>query len=212
MKRTLIGLIGCLLAAQFLMVAPRALASDVIPVNLEEMVSRSDVAFTGKCVSATAKVQGRFVVTTYTFQVDEVLKGDVPATYTFTQLGASKEEAVRLRTPSVSGFPVYKVNSVYTLFLGKASSIGLQSPVGVTQGVVNVTTAADGSRQIQGAAGNEMLFRGMKVTPAVSKALSTGGTAENASGTVDYKSFVEMVKQLRTAEPAPLQRPLQKKE
>jgi hypothetical protein len=202
-KRTLIGLVGCLIAAQLLLAVPQALAWEV-PQNLENLVSRSYVAFTGKCLSAVAKVQGRFLVTTYTFQVEEVLKGDVGATYTFTQLGASKEEALRLRAPSVGEFPVYQVNSDYTLFLGNASSIGLQSPVGVTQGVVKVTTAADGSRQIQATGGNEFLFRGMKVSPAVSKALSTGAAGEGEAA-VDYKSFVDMVKQLRTAEPAPSQ-------
>lgn len=205
MKRVLIGLFGCLIAAQFLLVATQASASEVIPQNLENLVARSDVAFTGKCLSAVAKIQGRFLVTTYTFQVEEVLKGDLPATYTFTQLGASKEEALRLRTPSVSGFPVYQVNGEYTLFLSKPSAIGLQSPVGVTQGVVKVTTAADGTRQIQAGAGNEMLFRGMKVSPAVSKALSTGAAGEG-SAAVDYRSFVDMVKQLRTAEPVPSQK------
>src|SRR5262245_54856894 len=63
----------------------------VLRFNLEEMTLTADRVFVGRCVGIEPTSDrigsGNLSVTRYTFDVEQVLKGDLPARFTFTQLG-----------------------------------------------------------------------------------------------------------------------------
>jgi hypothetical protein len=63
----------------------------VLRFNLEEMTLTADRVFVGACVGIEPTREfiagGNLSVTRYTFDVEQVLKGEVPARLTFTQLG-----------------------------------------------------------------------------------------------------------------------------
>jgi hypothetical protein len=71
----------------------------VLRFNLEEMTITADRVFVGTCVGIEPTREliagGRLAVTRYTFAVEQVLKGDVPARFTFTQLGHPTRAAMK---------------------------------------------------------------------------------------------------------------------
>ncbi|MFH0798678.1 MAG: hypothetical protein V2A66_00665 [Pseudomonadota bacterium] len=187
-----------------------AKATQVVGVNMSDLM-QANVAFTGTCTGADARVmdepggKSKIPVTTYTFSVssDNILKGDVPGTFSFTQLGVSRAEARRLGTSSVMGMPSYEVGKEYTLFLTSASELGLRSTIGLGQGKFNVTTTQDGKKQVVNDRGNKGLFLNLPQTKAMSKALGTANISAAvppAGGPVDYDAFVKMVRELEKGE------------
>ena len=85
----------------------------------------------GVCVSASEKTEPydgtQFTYTEYTFQVFEVLKGDVGNTIMIKQFGR------RAGLGSIIGMPSYEPNQKYLLFLNDDSHLGLTTPVGLFQ-------------------------------------------------------------------------------
>src|ERR1700716_755796 len=71
----------------------------VLRFNLEEMTITADRVFVGTCVGIEATKEfiagGNLSVTRYTFDVEQVLKGELPARFTFTQLGHPARAAVK---------------------------------------------------------------------------------------------------------------------
>src|SRR5438045_2322258 len=63
----------------------------VLRFNLEEMTVTADSVFVGTCIGVEPTREfiagGNLSVTRYTFDVEQVLKGDLPSRFTFTQLG-----------------------------------------------------------------------------------------------------------------------------
>src|SRR5262249_61161185 len=63
----------------------------VLRFNLEELTVTADRVFIGRCVAidptSAAMAGGNLSVTRYTFDVEQVLKGELPARFTFTQMG-----------------------------------------------------------------------------------------------------------------------------
>jgi hypothetical protein len=117
--------------------------------NLEEMVLTADRIFIGTCVTVEATTdtiaQGRLPVTRYTFDVEQVLKGDVPKRFTFTELGhppgmpAKKGPSVHGLQPTpglfLHGMSSYAIGSRMMLFLIPNYQNGkLTYPVGLEQG------------------------------------------------------------------------------
>lgn len=78
----------------------------VLRFSLEEMVVTADRVFVGRSVAMSPVfepiAQGRMAVTHYTFDVEQVLKGDLPARFTYTQLGHPPRPA-RKGQPSSHG-------------------------------------------------------------------------------------------------------------
>jgi len=193
--------------ALLLGIAPRAGANQAVGINMEDLM-KADVAFTGVCTKAEAGVMerpgksGGILVTRYTFDVSDVMKGDVPGTFSFTQWGATREEAARLGKAFVYGPPLYNVGSEYTLFLTSESRLGLRAPVGLGQGKFLVIRDPQGKAMVVNEFNNRALFRNLPQTKAMTKALKAGGVEAGVapSGPMDYDSFKAVVEGLNVKE------------
>lgn len=185
-----------------------ASANQAVSLNISQLMN-ADVAFTGTCTGAETSVMtpagasGKILVTRYTFDVSESLKGDVPKTFSFLQWGATREEAAKVGLPYVYGPPLYKVGSEYTLFLGSVSRLGLRAPVGLGQGKFLVLREPGGKAMVVNELGNKSLFRNLPETKAMTKALTVGGFKGGAvpsAGPIDYSNFRDMIKSLSERE------------
>jgi len=182
----------------------QAYANQAVGINMEDLM-KANVAFTGVCTKAEASVMerpgksGGILVTRYTFDVSDVMKGDVPKTFSFTQWGASREDAARLGMVFIYGPPLYNVGSEYTLFLTSESRIGLRAPVGLGQGKFLVIRDAEGKAMVVNEFNNRSLFRNLPQTKAVTKALKAGGVEAGVApaGPMDYDSFKAVVEGLK---------------
>jgi hypothetical protein len=150
----------------------------VLQFNLEEMVATADKVFIGKCtnVKETEEMiaQGMMPVTYYTFTVSEKIKGDIPQTFTFKQLGhqprkfnkATNKEVVPLiggkiadpDTFIVHGMSNYHVGDEMMLMLIPNYMADLTYPVGLYQGAFYVTRTSTGKPIVKNSINNRGLF------------------------------------------------------
>jgi hypothetical protein len=111
-----------------------ALATSVLPLDLAQVIDQSAVAFQGTCIDNKSgrDPQTGLIVTMTTFRVDDVLKGDVGATYTIKQLGGENtSEGLNFTVHSI---PKFAVGESYVVFMAGVSSAGFSSPIGLSQG------------------------------------------------------------------------------
>jgi len=147
----------------------------VLRSNLEEMTVAADRVFLGKCISVQESdrmiAQGMMPVTEYTFQVERVIKGNLPAIFTFTQLGHAAKTATgkggeltshgQVVTPGafIHGMGQYAVGERLLLFLVPESKTGnLTHPVGMDQGAFHVATLETGEQMVRNGINNLGLF------------------------------------------------------
>lgn len=197
-------------AAFFLMACRIGHASLVLPVNVGDLVKRSDVAFTGICTEAKAhmifpeSVPQGLLITSYTFDIipDGALKGDLPKTFTFDQWGASVEESRLFGLPYPIGIPKYEVGKTYTLFLTAKTGVGVRAPVSLGHGNFSTVETPDGRTAVVNEYGNKSLFVGLPATKSMSKALSASGISEARlpSGPMDYETFRKLIMNLQRGE------------
>jgi hypothetical protein len=109
-------------------------ATSVLPLFLDEVIDTAAVAFEGTCVDNRSERDPAtgFVVTYTTFEVRDVLKGDVASRHTIKQVGgALAGDQVDRR---IDGIPRFAIGQDYVVFLAGVSSIGFSSPIGLSQG------------------------------------------------------------------------------
>ncbi len=151
----------------------------VLQFNLEEMVATADKVFVGKCTSIKETeemiAQGIMPVTYYTFTVSEKIKGDIPQTFTFKQLGhqprkfnktIKNNEIVpmvggKIADPDtfiVHGMSYYRVGDEMMLMLIPNYMADLTYPVGLYQGAFHVTRTSTGKPIVKNSINNRGLF------------------------------------------------------
>jgi hypothetical protein len=124
-------------------VAP-ALATSVLPLGLAQVIDQSTTAFQATCIDNRSgrDPQTGFIVTMTTFRVDDVLKGDVPATYTIKQIGGEgTSENLNFK---VHGVPKFVAGESYVLFMAGVSAAGFSSPIGLSQGRFTIQSGDSG--------------------------------------------------------------------
>jgi hypothetical protein len=136
--------IAALLFAALAAFSMAARSTSVLPVDLDHLVKGAAVAFQGTVTDVHTErdpqSNGR-IVTLVTFQVEDALKGPVGSTYTLKQIGGRLPTGESLR---IDGIPSYTVGESYVVFLNGPSSLGLSSPVGLSQGRFRIATTATG--------------------------------------------------------------------
>ncbi|HKG20358.1 MAG TPA: hypothetical protein VKC34_00550 [Blastocatellia bacterium] len=147
----------------------------VLRFNLEEMTVTAERIFVGRCISVEETeemiAQGMMPVTRYTFEVERALKGELPQVVTFTQLGhparravgkggvPSKAKAVLTPASLFHGTREYKVGERSVLFLIKEYSDGkVTRPVGLYQGVFEISRMPSGKELVRNSINNNGLF------------------------------------------------------
>jgi hypothetical protein len=167
----------------------------VLRFNLEEMTLTADRIFIGRCVAidetTDSVAQGTLPVTRYTFDVEQVIKGDVPQRFTFTQLGHPQGPPAktgiamhgRAVTPAFSlhGMSAYPIGARMMLFLIPNYQNGkLTYPVGLEQGAFEIE-GTDG----EAVARNNLNNLGLFDAPFNSPALRGGGATVITPDAVD---------------------------
>lgn len=144
-------LFACLLS---LIIAMPASAMSVLPLYLDEIINDAAIAFQGKSLESHSErdLQTGSIVTYSTFEVQEVLKGEVGAKHTIKQIGGKLEGEIHQTT----GVPTFTVGESYVLFFYGVSAAGFSSSVGLDQGKFNIIPVSTGFHVTNGRDFKEM--------------------------------------------------------
>lgn len=184
-------LFACLIS---LIITLPARAMSVLPLYLDEIVNDAAIAFQGKSIENHSELDPHTnsIVTYSTFEVQEVLKGEVGATHTIKQIGGKLQGEIS----QIIGVPIFTVGENYILFLYGVSASGFSSPVGLGQGKFNIIPVSTGFRVSNGRDFKEMTLG----TPAHLVPPSVLNKLQQTSGSVkqlDLDEFKQLVRQQR---------------
>ena len=150
-------------------VAMAASAAMVMKMGLGDLVGNADKVFRGTVLTkepGTVSMGGsEFSTVVYTVRVDDALKGDFGAKpiVTLTMLGNLKQDVSSgniKRLTSIDMNPDLTVGSDYVLFTTAASSVGLSTTVGLSQGLFHIFNDANGRELTANGLGNQGIFGG----------------------------------------------------
>jgi hypothetical protein len=137
-------------------------ASQVRPVNLEELTARADRIFAGSCVEIEKVAHPQLgSVTRVTFEVERAIKGDLGATLTIEVVGPEVGRAAQHPGVTALDLPRFVPGERVVLFLYPDSALGLTSPVALGQGKFAVLRDKEGNELAVNALGNRELLRGL---------------------------------------------------
>jgi hypothetical protein len=171
-----------------LAVAVPAQAHSVRELQLDEIIDTAAVAFEGTVIETHSEkdaASGR-IVTYTTFQVTDVLKGNVGAKHTIKQLGGEIGDQFYKVTLQQK----YSVGQSAVVFLYGKSELGFSAPVGIAQGNFAIAQDADGVGVSNGRDFDKMTER-MSAKPDVAAMLSRNprGNAKKM-GLAEFKQLV----------------------
>lgn len=184
---------ACLIS--FIIALP-ARAMSVLPLYLDEIVNDAAIAFQGKSLENHSErdSQTNSIVTYSTFEVQEVLKGEVGAIHTIKQIGGKLQGEINQTT----GVPTFTVGESYILFLYGVSASGFSSPVGLGQGKFNIIPAPTGFHVTNGRDFKEMTL-GIPAYLMPPSALVKMRQAPGPIKRLDLDEFKQLVRQQRGA-------------
>ncbi|HEX4916126.1 MAG TPA: hypothetical protein VFV51_19345 [Vicinamibacterales bacterium] len=159
--------------------AGSASAATVRPILLDEIIDTAAIAFHGTCVANRVELDAAtgFIVTYSTFEVSDVLKGQVPRTHVIKQIGGVLPDG--RSGMIVHGVPKFAVGEEYVLFMAGVSPLGFSSPVGLTQGRFSIEAGRQGKAVASGADFRELTARMPDTSiPATGKPVRQLGLAE----------------------------------
>jgi len=169
------------------------LASQVRPVNLEQLAFKAGHIVAGRCTKVEV-VEDRTLgipVTLVTLQVERSLKGRGGRTLTFRMAGDAPNAGVTRRS---AGVPAFTPGEELILFLYPESRAGLTSPVGLGQGKFLVRRDKAGRSVAVNGDGNRVLFKGL--SPDARDRLGPRALPARAGPTVGRSELLEMVADL----------------
>lgn len=184
---------ACLIS--FIIALP-ARAMSVLPLYLDEIVNDAAIAFQGKSLENHSErdSQTNSIVTYSTFEVQEVLKGEVGAIHTIKQIGGKLQGEINQTT----GVPTFTVGESYILFLYGVSASGFSSPVGLGQGKFNIIPVPTGFHVTNGRDFKEMTL-GIPAYLMPPSALVKMRQAPGPIKRLDLDEFKQLVRQQRGA-------------
>ncbi len=201
-----------------LILAANSFAFQMLPMNLQEMASNAARIVVGVC---TAREEGEMAIspggqplrfTKYTFQVTDVIKGDIGQTLTIRQVrlggrpvpgGPGRGNADIEQSLGFNPIPLpeYQPGQEMLLFLGEDSALGLTSPVAMDQAVFDIETGL-GQKFLKHRFENRFLFQGMSAQQlAQSKQLSEAELAlfsVKEKEQIPYAPFISLIRKLAT--------------
>ena len=131
-------------------------AVSVLPLYLDEIIADAAIVFQGKCIDNRTEREANtnFVVTYTTFEVHDVLKGQVGATHVIKQIGGHLPGETM--SFDAKGIPSFTVGENYVVFLAGISAAGFSSPIGLEQGKFSVVSGPAGLQVTNGRDFKEM--------------------------------------------------------
>lgn len=186
-------LFTCLLS---LIIAMPVRAMSVLPLYLDEIVNDAAIAFQGKSLENHSErdLQTGSIVTYSTFEVQEILKGEVGATHTIKQIGGK----LAGETHQTTGVPTFTVGENYVLFLYGVSAAGFSSPVGLDQGKFTIIPVSTGFHVTNGRDFKEMTL-GISADLVPPSAQIKMQRASGPINRLDLDEFKQLVRQKRDA-------------
>ena len=186
-------LFTCLLS---LVIAMPAHAMSVLPLYLDEIINDAALVFQGKSIENHSErdKQTGSIVTYSTFEVQDVLKGEVGSTHTIKQIGGKLEG----ETHQTTGVPTFTVGESYVLFLYGVSAAGFSSPVGLEQGKFNIIPVSTGFHVTNGRDFKEMTL-GIPDNLVPSSAKIKMRQTPGPINRLDLGEFKQLVRQKRDA-------------
>jgi hypothetical protein len=170
-------------------------ASQVRPINLEEMTQRADRIFSGRCVNVRVAHDPVLdqVVTYVTFAPHRVEKGEIRGSVTIKLLGDQDMDAPP--GSATEGVPTFSKGEEVILFLHGDSPHGLTSPVGFGQGKFTVVQDKEGRALALNQLGNESLFRNL--SPSAQRRLGQGAEKFKGRVAIPPDALLDLVHSLR---------------
>jgi len=184
----------------FVIILP-ARASSVLPLYLDQIIDGAAVAFQGTCIeNRTERDSQTGLIVTYTsFQVQDVLKGQVESTHTIKQAGGQLPGPASDLVSRMDGVPSFRVGASYVVFLYGVSAAGFSSPVGLAQGKFSVLPGPAGLQVSNGRKFGDMTAnRAALVLPQSAQAQQ--GQVPEQGDRIGLDAFKQLVRQ-RTAVP-----------
>jgi len=127
-------------------------AATLQQLSLDQMAQGATAIVRATVTSSSASFTGKTIYTHYKLQVSETWKGFPPAE---AMLPGGIANGYRQSFP---GVPQLQVGSEYVLFLWTSSVTGITHLVGLSQGIFNVATQADGSALVSRPAGADIML------------------------------------------------------
>jgi len=117
-----------------LLLSTAALATTVLPISLERMSKKAELIFYGTVISNEVKLDeiSGYVATFTTFDVIDVIKGNVGNTHTIKQIGGQLPGSKVVY--KIYGVPHFSIGEKTVVFMPKESKLGFASPLGLSQG------------------------------------------------------------------------------
>ncbi|MEJ6005080.1 hypothetical protein WG899_05945 [Paucibacter sp. AS339] len=174
-----------LLAASASLALP-ALATQLPPQNLSQMIAKADLIVSGQVTAVKDGIENGLPFTEVTLKVSGSAKQtlDTSSSYSFRQYGLLKPRKMSdgryLLPAKIEGMPTWQVGERVLTFMNKpAAATGLRTPVGLAQGKFSI----NGSKAAN-AFNNEGLFEGVSVDSGLLRNSETAMLAKR-SGAVD---------------------------
>lgn len=162
----------CYLSLLFLILtvifsSPKAQATMVLSINLEQMTDIADRIFLGKVdsVEDAFDPEGRWCQYVR-FSINEIYKGDLEVgdVLKIKQVNPKKMKTLDgtiIKSSLFSGVPQFKEGEEVIVFLAGESRIGFSSPVGLSQGAFRIVVDEFGTKKVVNGLGNIGLFKEM---------------------------------------------------
>jgi hypothetical protein len=183
-----------IVSAVLLLGSTVTVATQVRPVNLEEMTAFAEKIFSGTCVEATVAIDPQLglPVTRVTFAVDRAIKGAVGEEITIRLVGNRTRSAEQ--NQEAAGMPLFVPGEPVVLFLYAESELGLTSPVGLGQGKFTVYTDKHGDRIALNTLRNKNLLEGLSLE--AEERLARAAVDRDARGHLSVTNLLELVETL----------------
>jgi hypothetical protein len=161
--------------------------------NLEELVSDAHVILLGRVMEVRSEPHPQYqglLTVVVTLEVVDVLKGQVPAPFSFRQYALDPRDA-RSKMNYKTG------EEVFLLLHGAHPQTGLSSPAGLEQGRFRITRDSQGNRLATNGYNNGGLFR--NIDPATNSKLQSLDVrarqmiTTHASGPIPYDQLKSVI-------------------
>lgn len=168
--------------------------------NLAELTSDARTILSGRVLSVRSEPHPQYtgmMTVVVTLEVIEVLKGQVPAPFSFRQYVMDQRDVEEMLN--------YKVGQEVFLMLTGESSAGFSSPVGLDQGRFRVQMDAQGNRVLVNGYQNMGLFRNIdKTDPKFTSQLTPAArqiVQQHTRGPISYADLKSMIQTLVANQP-----------
>ncbi len=178
-----------------LSISAPAFASRIRPLNLEELTTRADRVFQGRCTKVQVATDPKLgqMVTYVTFVPQSAVKGGVRGKLTIKLLGDQSESSPPSR--ATEGVPRFQEGEDVILFLYPDSPVGLTSPVGFGQGKFKVVKDKAGHASVLNGFGNERILD--RLSPRAQEKLGAKAEQYRGGKGIPPDALLDMVRSLK---------------